>query len=97
MVTHIDEMVLGQLEDVRHVLFARAVTTKASTDVALPFFLHADNHIVTELRAESAAANPTVWFLHSSWPSTRMVILTTPRASGTASPTARRPQRSSRS
>ena len=35
--------------------------------------------------------NVAVWFLHSSWPSTTMVILTSLRTSGTASPSARRP------
>ena len=96
IVTHIDEVVPDLLEDVRHVLFALAIATKASTDVALQFFLRADNRIVTELRAEGAAATPAVLFLHSSKPSTRMVILTTLRTSGTASPTAPRPPRSLR-
>ena len=38
------------LEEVRHVLLARTVTIKVSTDVELLFFLRADSRVVTELR-----------------------------------------------
>ena len=37
-------------------LLSRTITTKASTDVELPLFRSADSRVVTELRAERAAA-----------------------------------------
>ena len=83
MVDHIDEMAPDLLEEVRHVLLARTITTKASTDVELPFFLSADARLVAELRAERAAAT--------------RARRTSSHASATASPTAPRRLRSLRS
>ena len=85
------------LEEVRHVLLARTITIKVSMDVELLFFIRADNRLVTKLLTERAAATPhRSASLRSSRSSATRERLTSSRVSCTASPTARRPLRSSR-
>ena len=69
-VDHIDGMAPDLLEEVGHVLFVRTITTKASTEVELWFFLYVKG-LAAELYAERSATPPSQSRL-SSLSSTRV-------------------------